>query len=570
MNSRQAVEDEPGIKQDGLEEIHFDHMDVEDAIDQLSMHAAPGPDGIPAIRLITAKAPIARMLNGLFQKSYAFSDVPDDMKLAFITPIHKGGSKTEPANFRPVSLTNHVIKTFERVIRKKMVNYLENNEKMDSNQHGSRSGRSTLSQLLEQQDELLEMLEIGGNADMIYLDFAKAFDKCDHGILLQKMKLLGIKGRLGKWVYSFLNNRKQQVVVRGFKSGTSTVISGVPQGSVLGPILFLIYILDIGTNIETNMKIYVDDSKTKSKIETEDDVEKLQQNLDQLYIWGDKNNMKFNNTKFLVLRFGPNEKLKEETSYFTEDMANIIEQVNYTRDLGITVSDDAKFDQHIDNLCKKVKQRSGWVLRTFCTRSEHFMKTIFKSLIQPHIDYCSQLWMPQQGQKLEKLERLLKSWTSRIPDVRNLNYWERLEKLKMYSEQRRLERYIVIYTWKVLQGFVPNPGIKEAMKNEYLGRRCELPKINHKARKAIQTLKENSFQTNGPNLFNSLPKHKRNMKKCKLEEFKSKLDKYLQLLPDQPKIDDLAPWGQDREGKPSNSILYQVAREPAGRGPGRA
>ena len=269
------------------------------------MQAAPGPDGIPAICLKMCKGPISRMLNKIFQSSYAHSEVPDDLKLAFVTPIHKGGTRTEPANFRPVSLTSHIIKTLERVIRKDLVRYLEANGKMDPNQHGSRTGRSTLSQLLEQQDEILNMIENGENADMVFLDFAKAFDKCDHGILLQKLKSLGIKGRLGRWIHSFLSDRKQRVVVRGHRAGSSKVVSGVPQGSVLGPILFLAYISDIGNNIRANMKIYLDDSKAKDKIETEEDVETLQESLDQLYAWGKSNNMKFNGSKFQVLRFWP-------------------------------------------------------------------------------------------------------------------------------------------------------------------------------------------------------------------------------------------------------------------------
>ena len=116
-----------------------------------------------------------------------------------------------------------------------------------------------------------------------------------------------------------------------------------------------------------------------------------------------------------------------ENIIVVEDMKHAIEQVNCTKDLGVIVSDDAKCDQHKDNMCKKVRQRSGWVLRTFYSRRMDFMKSIFKSLIQPHIDYCSQLWMPPQGQKLEKIERLLKSWTCRIPSLRNMNYWERLK-----------------------------------------------------------------------------------------------------------------------------------------------
>ena len=182
------------------------------------------------------------------------------------------------------------------------------------------------------------------------------------------------------------------------------------------------------------------------------------------------------------------------------------------------------------------------------------MKNKFQSLIP-------------QSQKLEKIERLLKSWTCRIPSLRNMNYWQRLKELKMNSEQRRLERYRVIYTWKVVQGLVPNPGIVEAKANEYLGRRCCLPKLNHRTRMSIPTLKNHSFQTNGPVLFNSLPKAIRNMKKC-TEEFKEELDIYLQKVPDQPKIDGLIPWGQDLEGKPSNSIQFQLATGSSGRRPG--
>ena len=266
-----------------LTEVIFNHLHIQDNLELLPNGAAPGPDGVPTSILKNGKVLISRMLYNIMQSSMNTGVIPQILKSAFITPIHKGGSMAEPANFRPISLTSNVIKTFERVNRRAIVGYLEYHKLMDPNQHGSRANRSTLSQLLEHHDEILKILEDGDNVDSIYLDFLKAFDKCDHGILLHKIKALGIKGKLGVWLHSFLTKRTQIVMINGVKSSISTPISGVPQGSVLGPILFLIYISDIGNEVTAKLKIYVDDSKVKDKIEKEDDVEKLQENLKKMY-----------------------------------------------------------------------------------------------------------------------------------------------------------------------------------------------------------------------------------------------------------------------------------------------
>ena len=159
---------------------------------------------------------------------------------------------------------------------------MEYNKKMDQNQHGSRSGRSTLSQLLDQQDEVLKALEDGESMDTIYLDFSKAFDKCDHGIIFHKLKSLGVKGKVGRWLFSFLTGRFLQVLVNGRKSRKSKLLSGVPQGSVLGPILFLIYIADIAEDIEANTLVYVDDTKVKRRVKNEEDLELLQDDLQKI------------------------------------------------------------------------------------------------------------------------------------------------------------------------------------------------------------------------------------------------------------------------------------------------
>lgn len=532
--------------------------DMVDAITKIPNNSSPGQDGIPPCILKNAKQSIAAMLLDMFKLSYETGEIPALWKLGIITPIHKGGSTSNPANFRPVSLTSHVMKTMERVVRKNLVTHLEVMGKMDQNQHGSRQGRSTLSQLLEHHNEIVTCLENNENVDVIYLDFAKAFDKCDLGILMHKLKALGITGKVARWIYNFAMRRKQKVVVSGTTSESTELISGVAQGTVLGPILFLIYVADISDNIDSNVKEYVDDTKVKRPITNEHDIEKLQEDLDRIYNWAKQNNMKFNGTKFQVVKYGKNDDLKNENEYFTEDTDEIIERYETLRDLGVILSDTAKFDKQIESVAKKTRQKAGWVLRTFYSRNTQFMKSIYKTLVVPHVDYCSQLWMPTNATGILTIEKLQQNYFNRIPSLKHLNYWQKLKQMKMISLQRRQERYRVLYVWKTLQGLVPNCGITvQNTPEDRVGRTCRIPRINTGATAAAKSLREQSFQVNGAQLFNSLPPFLRNMTTCSLDEFKERLDKYLERVPDEPSVAGLTPGACTPDGRPSNSLLHQ-------------
>ena len=197
----------------------------------------------------------------------------------------------------------------ERIIRKSLVNHLEVHDKLNAAQHGFRKQRSCLSQLLEHHDRILGYLEDGENVDSIYLDFSKAFDNADIGILCHKLRKLGISGKLGVWLHSFLSHRKQYVIINGVKSKESNVKSGVPQGTVLGPILFLILLNDINLGVESHVSLFADDTRITKPVRNEDDVESLQEDLEKLYNWQDTNNMKFNGKKFEMLRYGKNKDL---------------------------------------------------------------------------------------------------------------------------------------------------------------------------------------------------------------------------------------------------------------------
>ena len=191
---------------------------------------------------------------------------PTNLKNGYVAGIHKGGDKDIPANYRPIVLTSHISKILERLVRMDMVQYLDENQLWDSRQHRSRRGRSTLSQLLLHYDGIIQAMEQGKNLVVIYLDFAKAYDRVDHSVLIGKIKALGFEAKIGEWISTFLIERTQSVKIDGTLSEAKMIWSGVPQGSVLGPILFLIFIADIGMASNAVSWIYVDDSKVSMDV----------------------------------------------------------------------------------------------------------------------------------------------------------------------------------------------------------------------------------------------------------------------------------------------------------------
>ena len=187
-------------------------------------------------------------------------------------------------------------------MRDKIYEYLEVNERLSPNQHGFRKGRSCLSQLLTHYQKIINALEENVNYDVIYTDFAKAFDKCDHGVLIKKLKAAGISGKIGRWIYNFLTGRKQRVKVNNTLSSESEVKSSVPQETVLAPILFLTLLNDIFESAQyCDMGSFADDTKVSLKIKNKRDTHKLQGDLNNIFKWEEENNMKFNLEKFVSL-----------------------------------------------------------------------------------------------------------------------------------------------------------------------------------------------------------------------------------------------------------------------------
>jgi sarcosine oxidase/L-pipecolate oxidase len=334
-----------------LQDITFNECDIEYACKDLKNSSSPGPDGIPAVLLKTASKELRRPLYLLWRASLDQGVIPPDLLLVLISPVHKGGSRGLPSNYRPVALTSHIVKVFERVIRKWLVAHLEENELLPDGQHGLRAKHSCLTQLFTFWDTILEQLEEGKGVDAVYTDFAKAFDKCETGVLLHKLKECGIRGKMGHWLAAFLNPlvRKQAVGVDGRLSSLTPVVSGVPQGTVLGPCLFLIHLIDISSSIskETTASSFADDTRIQRGIVNEEDCEMLQEDLDKVYSWAEEVGMVFNAGKFELLRFWLDRQAAPDILYPAPD-GGPIEQKDCLLDLGVRISNDLTFNVQVD------------------------------------------------------------------------------------------------------------------------------------------------------------------------------------------------------------------------------
>ena len=516
------------ISNEVIEDIDITVKDIIDAIKDIPTNASPGPDKLPAIVLKECAEQLSEGIKIIWRKSMDTGEIPEILKLQTIIPIYKKGNKTLPENYRPVSLTSHLTKLFERIIRKKIMQHIEVNSLLSKNQHAFRPGRSCLSQLLEHIEYVLQLLETKCNIDVVYLDFAKAFDKVDHNILLKKVEKFGIRGKLHQWIQTFLKNRKQQVIVDGKLSEKKEVISGVPQGTVLGPLLFLIYINDLEEDLKKSiLRIFADDSKLVKEIRNMSDHDELQDELDLAIKWAEANNMELNHSKFQLLQYGKEQNLK--IPYETENTN--IKSESDIKDLGVYLSADLTWDKQITEAIKMGRKFLGWILRCFTSRNCEVILFLYKAYVLPRLEYASLLWSPYQQKHIVKIEAIQRNITSKIEEMQEYNYHQRLRKLKLFSLQRRRERYCAIHMFKIAKGLVPN----NLNLNFYTTRRgeikCHAPKLNiHLTHHC--TVRHNYFTTTGPSLFNLLPA---NVKQAEtLGAFKSQLDRFLWTVPDLP------------------------------------
>ncbi len=362
----------------------------------LSIGKATGPDGISARLLKECANVIAPSLTELFNKSLASGKVPTEWKYANIVPVPKTSETRIINNYRPISLLSLVSKVLEHVVHARSLYIVK--PLLHPQQHGFRSQRSCITQLLDVVHNIGKALDCGKEIDMIYLDFSKAFDSVPHDKLIVKLQQFGITGPLLDWYRDYLSGRKQRVVIDGVSSSYLDVTSGVPQGSIVGPPLFLVFVNDLPDAAEhSKVPMFADDSKCFRVIEMPHDTELLQSDLHSLCNWSSTSDLKFNLKKCTGIRFS-RKRLIESPEYSLNHQQ--IPLRSSQKDLGIIITNNLKWSTRISNIVSKANQMLGF-LRRNCTHltDTKCRRLLYLALVRAHLCYGSELWAPQSTSK---------------------------------------------------------------------------------------------------------------------------------------------------------------------------
>lgn len=441
------------VQEDSIRNIHCPKLSdivistssIHQIISTLPLDKSPGVDNISSRILRQLADSVSTPLAMLFRKSLDNGQVPDDWRSANVTPIFKKGDHSQPGNYRPISLTSQCCKIMETLLRDSITYHLESSQLIRQSQHGFRHGKSCLTNLLTFLDSVTRFVDAGDPVDVIYLDFAKAFDRVPHRRLLLKLAQHGLSGKLLDWISAWLKDRVQRTCIKGVFSEWSSVLSGVPQGSVLGPLLFLVFINDLDSHVVNAILKFADDTKIWSPANDDLQFQQLQFDLDALGCWSDTWQMQFNVDKCHVLHVGSN---NHQFGYSM--MGKPLQSVAYERDLGLIVSSDLKSYRHCVHAYKRASGVLAMIQRTVQTRDCQILTALYKTLVRPLLEYCSPCWSPHYAKDKALLERVQHRFTRLFGDLRHLDYQTRLRHLNLWSLEERRHRGDLIEVYKIM------------------------------------------------------------------------------------------------------------------------
>ena len=428
------------------------------------------------LQVLDRHAPLRRMrtrgnslpwISWIFNLSIKKGEYVDEWKKAWVIPIYKSDDRLKCENYRPISILPIVSKILERCVFNQIYKFLNDNSLLSKHQHGFRPKHSTLTALTQMCDTLYENMDNGQLSGIVFLDIRKAFDSIDHNILLDKLKdQFGISDIELRWFESYLTNREQVCIVNNSMSSSKRIVSGVPQGSILGPLLFLLYINDLPECLQkTTPYLYADDTQiscsSNSLIEL---IENLNHDLNRIGEWLSRNKLQHHPTKTKIMFIGSKHLINSITFDHPVMLKNQrISRVHSFTCLGLELDENLNWNAHIQAICKKVGAGLGTLKRIKPFVPTSTLQTIYRALIQPYFDYCSPIWGVCDQRLKDKLQKFQNrvariivgaSYEIRSADVLRSLAWENLE------TRRRTTKSILMY--KVLNDYI-GPTLKESL-----------------------------------------------------------------------------------------------------------
>ena len=389
-------------------------------------------------------ASLSSPLAELFSQSLATGVVPDDWKVAVVKPFFKGGNKHAPENYRPISLTDVVGKVMERWIKAQLMIHVDQTALLTDRQHGFVKNLSCSTNLLLAREAWVECWDNKEHTDVVFVDFSKAFDRVNHAILLNLLLEYGFPAHLIHWVDSFLDNRLFRVRVNGVLSAERGVYSGVPQGSVLGPLLFCLYINKLPGLLSSECLLFADDLKLWRSVKTDLDAAALQTDLDTLVRAADELHLPINANKCQHLPVGT----LPSTSY--QVGGNLLRKDSVVRDLGILVRTDLKTRDHTALAATK-GLRLLWALRrSFSLWTTSSVPKLINTFIRPVMEYGAPAYFPSTKTECYQLEGVQRLATRLIPELRGFSYIERCTTLDLFILEYRRTRMDLITVFKTV------------------------------------------------------------------------------------------------------------------------
>ena len=498
-------------------EFHpVDNKQVLALLNKLNKSKGAGLDKISSRLICECSDIIAPHISIMFNCALTASIFPVDWKTAKVTPVFKQGERTDMNNYRPISLISVIAKVFERLLYNQLSSYLTEYNILSKYQSGFRSFHSTVTALLEATDNWTFNIDRSYINAVVFLDLKKPFDTVDHVILLSKLNSYGIKGNAHRLLSSYLENRMQQCSVNGSLSESRILRCGIPQGTILGPLLFLLYINDLpNCLLNSEPRLYADDTHlTYSDKDVYSIQESLNRDLLNINQWLIANKLTLNLTKTEFMLIGSRQKLKNlPISRTLEINGTQISRVDVTKSLGVLIDEHLTWSNHIDSISKKISSGTGAIKRIrYCVPPATLQK-IYQGLVQAHFDYvyCSIVWGTCGATLADKLQRLqnraarvltFSSYDTNANQLFKSLNWKNLETRRQISKAEMV--------FKSINGLTPqyltNKFIQRCDVNPYNLRDVEnklaipLPRTNYF---------RNSFSYSGATLWNRLPSEAR-------------------------------------------------------------